>query len=596
MNPGPKESVEDRGKMLAWLEAARNMAWLRAWNQTETAPAWGGAFLPVISLLEELNRGTEEDFLRTGGKLMEFQLGAGRIAAGLEGLTAEISGEPGRHSAEVLHRALDHCRAMERRTSERSRNLATLSEGALAVRNTFAGFRDAMATVRVLLMLTRIETARLGGAGADFGFLTDDVKSLAATMEARLERVTAAASELDRRIREGTLRLTDLESLLRELSSVVTEAMASQAAFADQQVAMVALSGRLVAGSGSVREAVKDAVRAIQFHDITRQQVEHVIEVLRHAGSTEPGRGFRPGPEARIVLTLQSSQLNDAERKFVQSVDNVGHELERIATAVAAMAGEGARLEEVSGGGEETFFRKLEHCLAAVLATTRGYEQAERQTVQGAAQLDSTLEAIRAAAAEIRLIDIQMLRVALNASIRAAEIGGYGETLGVLAGALQDLAAASERWSDVMAGALEGMEDAVLGLAARGDIEPAANICGQLEETLKGLRASSSASAAQIRAATRQSEALCTDIRAVRGEFRVGAVFAEASGRARELLSALTVEHGGAGAEEPPPDAMAEFAARYTMEAERAIHAEVFGKQVDSAPAQAEDDDGVELF
>ncbi len=250
---------------------------------------------------------------------------------------------------------------------ERSRDLKSLREGAGAVRGTFSGFRDFVATFRALCTLTRIETARLGGAGADFGSLTEDVESLAESMGAKAENVLEAAILLDQRVQDTFAKLSDVDVLLKDLSLVIAGVMGSLDDFSNQQAAAVALSTRLVSDCNSAAASIKDAVMSIQFHDITRQQVEHVIDALGQVQAENRDRPSCLSREATAALALEASQLADAEKKFTVSVARLSDDLGNIAACVREMAGNGRGLLHASGNEQESFFLKMEECLTVIL-------------------------------------------------------------------------------------------------------------------------------------------------------------------------------------------------------------------------------------
>ena len=49
---------------------------------------------------------------------------------------------------------------------------------------------------------------------------------------------------------------------------------------------------------------------SIQFHDITRQQVEHIVEGLQASLPSAPGGA--PSPSGLALIRLQEAQLGEA--------------------------------------------------------------------------------------------------------------------------------------------------------------------------------------------------------------------------------------------------------------------------------------------
>jgi methyl-accepting chemotaxis protein len=556
-----------------------------------------GLLEQVIEDLQNLNRNTERDFLKIGEMLIGFLGSADRVSSGLAGLTDQISGEQGQRAYEALTRALEGCRRMESRTVGRNRELGSLRDGAVSVRNTSSGFRDAMSTIRALCTLTCIETARMGAVVTDFGSLTEDVKSLADSMESRVEHVLETAVSLGRRIEctLGTLAGVDLQ--LRDLTSVITGVMNSLGAFSAQQARALAISARLASDSRSVSAAINDAVKSIQFHDITRQQVEHIIDALKRLCVDGRARGPGAPQNAAVVLALQSSQLVDAADRFAASVDCLTRDLDSIAASVREMTRAGSSLLDASGDDRESFFRGMEHCLTVILDVVGSYRNAGTETETAARELAATVGSMRNAAEAIRVIDTQILRTALNASIRAAHIGGMGETLSVLANALRDLAVSSDRRSDVVAEALDSMAQATGNLSAGGDRAGAAAhetiVADELRATIEDLHSWSVASTVCIQESMDLGSRLCDDLFAARSGLRVGELFSAVAARCRENLTQL------AGGSEPPPargervapgPGLEDLERRYTMQSEREVHASIAGAADAGPPSHPQSD------
>src|ERR1039457_4207566 len=118
------------------------------------------------------------------------------------------------------------------------------------------------------------------------------------------------------------------EGQAKDLPSVISGVLAGLSSFRDMQNKAHDSAVRLGAQYGAISGAFNRLIMSLQFHDITRQQVEHVIEMLRRLGSESDQRGVAG------VLALQSSQLADAAGKFAVAAGSIAHSLDDIATHV----------------------------------------------------------------------------------------------------------------------------------------------------------------------------------------------------------------------------------------------------------------------
>jgi hypothetical protein len=550
----------------------------------------------VIADLNALNRNSEQDFLQIGGKLVEFIEAVNLISAELTALANLISGEQGLRASEALTCALDG--SMEMRTRYRDRNvgLRGIRQDAGRLKRTLSGFHGIVSTFHTLGVLTQIETARLGREGADFGSLADDVKLLAGSIQARVETARDTAALLIPPIEGAMQDISALEEgQAKDLPSVISKVRASLSEFRAMQSRVHDSSVRLGAQYYAISGAFKNLIVSIQFHDITRQQVQHVVEALeRLCSESEEANGSMSRGHGNIaaVLALQSSQLTDAGEKFASSVASVGRSLDEIAVNVREMAEETRTLTGLSEDEKNSFFVQMEQGCAAILASLRHCASAETAMRVTSGGLAETIRRMLGSIEEIRAVEIHVQRMALNGGIRAAHIGSAGDVLSVLAGSIQQLAVESRQLSDSLIEALGSMSAAATGLSAQGPV-PAGDRSSQ-DGDLEGMRvavaelhSSSERSFSQIAQIVDRGVRLREELSATRQCFSVGAVFADTISRARSTIK----EIGEKDRFSLSPDStqtvdpgLTDFARHYTMQAERDVHQGITRAAVGATP------------
>ena len=314
---------------------------------------------------------------------------------------------------------------------------------------------------------------------------------------------------------------------------------------------------------------------SVQFHDITRQQVEHVIEVLRRLCSESDQLG------TASVLAMQSSQLARAGDKFTTSVASVAHNLDNIATHVLEMAGESRMLSGLSGDENNSFLLQMERGCSDILAGLSHCAKSEAATRVASDGLAETIGRMCGSLEEIRAIEIQMLGMAMNARIRATHIGAPEDALGVLAGTMQELALESEQRSESLDDVLGSMSQAVTRLSRQGGPAPASEgdsedgYLLEMRTAVDDLTSSNERSFARIAQIIDRGARLSEDLSAARKSFSVGALFAEAVTRARRMLKEIGEGDQSALLRDGPEAlerGLADFARHYTMQSERDVH------------------------
>jgi hypothetical protein len=429
---------------------------------------------PVLGQLENLNRRTEQDFLTVGNALMELSSSARRIAADMSLLTELISGAQGRAATAALERVAEHSRAMQVRIESNGQALGKLRDLSGRLRQGFCGLTNRVATYRTLCTLTRIETSRLGSSGGDFGDLADQVRPLSEAIQASGEALVEAASVLDESVDSSLRKVEGLRARqLRELPRLVATAGEGMRAFARRRAQAAEASIRQSAEYETLCAAVDDLVRAIQFHDITRQQIEHVGEALRLTLS-----GSRP---TRALLLLQASQLESAGRVFASAVEGIEGDLNAVATRLQSMAEACRSLLGVEESEKASFFLRMQGCFAEILQAVTACATAGAEMTLAARAVEEPVERMRVSIGEIRSIETRVQRIAINATIRAAHLGTAGDPLSAIADAMQRMLVASSATTDDAAGHLAAIGEEERSLTSR-------EAFGDAEESGRGLQ------------------------------------------------------------------------------------------------------------
>jgi hypothetical protein len=551
---------------------------------------WGTSVEHVAEELENLNRSTERDFLTVGEKLMEFRSTARRITSDMAALTELISGEQGRSVSHALNRTLEHSGEMDARIERSGQALGRVGGLSSHVRGVFAGLRGTVSVFRTLCTLTRIETSRLGGAGDGFGDLAAEVRPLSESIQLSGDGILAASDGLDRGVQSAIRRGSVLRATqLRELPAMIGGVIDGLRSFDERCLRAVETSARQAIQYEALCGAVDDLVESVQFHDITRQQIEHVAQALRHLrseGKTGLGNRSFPPPNARAILTLQSSQLAGAAGIFAASVERMERDLESIAGRVLEMAEASRALMGISADDQDSFFLRMEGRLTGILKMLGICGAAQGEMERTAAGLEETIARMRDSVAEIREIEIRIQRIAVNAIIRATHIGAAGNALNVIAEVMQGLALDSNASTEDAAGTLDAMSAAAGGVsggsgcAADGGSLGASGVIGEMRHTVLDLHSSSERSFSRVNQIAALGAQLAEDIGAVRSGFSAGRLFAQVVGCARGELERIGAQSGqdpleGAGI--APERQLESLAKRYTMQTERDVHQSAAG-------------------
>lgn len=598
-------AVPDRAMHLAATIRRVSAALRHAWRRS--GHGWTNELDAVISDLEELNRSTETDFLALTGKLAEVSSAAETISSHGCAMLECIAGARGKRVREALLAVLETC-ADAKASAEAADKLARMSDSLGCIRRSFVHFRRVGPAFYVMATLARLETGRLGLAGLDVSHLADEFRSAGADILGQADSIIETVMALEKRIDATLGRVSAFDSeALMQVRPLVAAAQGALQQFGARQEQSSAAAGRIAMQAQEFASSIADLITLVQVHDITRQQVEHVIESLRQLGGEAHGVGFfrRTPPGAASVIELQLAQLTNAGNGFADGLRQIDQRLVAIVGQVNAMAVESSSLFGSSGVSDGAFYSKMEICFRGIAGAVARCGEIKRAAGADLLELHRSFETLRNSTGQIHHVELRLRRLAVNGAVGAAHLGVAGEALEAVAGAMARLLSECEVSSadaDAKIGA------AIVAIRAAGKCEnfggaPGVALSDRLQDEIEELRNVNDATTKKTRDIVQIASGLSGDVDALRDALTAQELFASIAGRSclalRRLKAAIASEEA-----RPDANALVELKRRYTMREERDIHESVLTPlppaAAPAAPAgsspTAEFGDNVELF
>lgn len=579
----------------------------------------------------------ERDFLSLGDRLHDLRVRSEGLAEKASELVATTSGESmdevlGKLSAE-LGQMTGVCEMGNSRES---------LEELLAVRGIVADLEKISSEfgriVKRLSMLgisTRIESARLGAKGLGFSTLSDDVEKLAATIVGYAFQISDRNHSLRGLVDEAEVKTRSVVDSQEKCSSTIFGGLQENIETLSKLAASsAALSETLSGKTKAISESVSSAVLSMQFHDIVRQQVEHVEQAMddveQVVGARDAGQAALPGATGGTgatgdgygegdreivafvgdVLALQCSQLAHARGRFVDAVETLVSNLRDIAGSIQAIGGEILSAGDQNRSGAD--LDRVERDVSLVKEALRGFAAKGEELSEIMSSVAGTISEMSGYVGKIEDVGSEIELIAINASIKAAHTGEEGAALGVLASAIQGLSVEARQQTDEVSRILREVAKSSNILQDNASISYDVSQVDDVSAHLDGLLG-------QIGDMNRRRSAMFAGIGATSAELgqalqgvAAGVHFHEEVG---ERLDAVKRDLDAFGAlckrivpvegDTRRPERLRELFGRYTMEAERDVHEAVFGlaagveKAGKASPAAADGDglgDNVELF
>ncbi len=438
-------------------------------------------------------------------------------------------------------------------------------------------------TLRMLATLARIESAHLAAGAGSIRLLAEEVGKQADDIGQRTQEFLEQSERLIGGLREVHERIEQLDRsqsvagpvALRHVAGVLT-ALAEHRDRTRERLEQTAQLSRNVAWHTG------EVVASLQFHDITRQRLEHVSSALRQSTGA---RATAPAP----LLRLLSGQVDQASQDLWQASERMTASLHAIAGATRALADQLAGPEGLGNGRGAPSTRatpleqQLEQAIPALQAAQQGAGRVAKevralsQHLAGYFSLHLTLTTL---AAEVEAITEVVKRVGLNASIKAATFGSQGAPLAALAQAIQGFSTSVASQSGNIRRLLSTMDDVagrMRGLAAQEGAGAAGEGGARSEELLELLHGVHGRFARLTHEQERlqaDSRTLAAEIAETAGSFRAHHTLADVMERIRDRMLRLADQrHPRADTALAAADpALHGLAGTYTMARERETH------------------------
>ncbi|MDD2309864.1 MAG: methyl-accepting chemotaxis protein [Desulfuromonadaceae bacterium] len=445
---------------------------------------WRGIIAPAIGTLRQMAGTTEDEFLQIGSRLHSFYQRSADISAMANHLVSVVSGESVVTLTSRLQQMMADMEAyLGNARSRSSQSCSTLEQ----VQNLLdklseplEGFHKMNKTLRMLSISTKIESSRLGELGSGFVNLAMDVEKLSHQVNEKSAAILAHRQLLATLITDNLalVRATEakqdvnVSATLKDTSANLMELVA-----VNERCMMFGRTVSII--SAEVTDSISEVVSSMQMHDMTRQQLEHVVEALERligelaeskAAAADDHTLRRTIVEAGDVCELQEAQLHFAAGELYTAVCIILDNLREVARKQSLIAQETITVTGADSDGS-SFIDVMSQGMTAVTAVLTSCAKADNDMSATMKKVGQTIDEIAAFVFDIEAIGSEIDLIALNSQIKAALTGTDGAALGVLAEAIKRLSDEAVRQTDAVAGILTGIHAVTEHLIADSENE-----------------------------------------------------------------------------------------------------------------------------
>lgn len=513
--------------------------------------------------LAELASGLEGRFARSGNQLADAIETIRTLLSGLDATTNALDADGVSRAVGELRQAAAQIAQVPQAMKQREADLTKVARLVREVEGHVADIGRRLQIIGIYGM-----NIKIAGAGGDFRIFVDDMA----------ERLRMGEAEIAIFAKRLATVLTSVTSVRKAYAEVIAaQSGMSGQVFGQIDACSARLEAHLAAGTElaarlkTLAERVQDSVggvlAAIQVADSTRQRIEHVVEAFdiiaeeaMTASVPERARDHLAG----LIGALIDSAGQDHARESL--------ELTRSLARLAAASGDLAALVERGASGTETSsLGELETGIAAIAQTTArlGETAARAEAMEGciadaADDLTRRLESIDQIVRDVKAIGINTRLLCLRQGQSGVAVAVIAVEVATQATQLRESAGKVAETIDRLAERNRGLRDA----SARGD--------GDLGATLDQARG-------VIAEACRKSDAALADgeavVRRLMTQLDGASAVIEDEDRLAQTLAPAALSLARAAPTLDDDDKawlhriLPRIASRYTMAAERQIHA-----------------------
>lgn len=562
--------------------------------------------------LKELAHSSEQEFLTLGSRLEDFSMRAGSLSRLSGSVASGLTGEEMAEAIKSLRNILELIQDMDGKTDAGAKNITLMVNRLNHLQSLVTGFDHIVRRLHASGHFIRIENTRLGRNDTGFNTLAQDIRNLAVNIETKAAHLEEQSVFMGRTLERNLETVKILSGTQRERARLIMSGVSSGLGVleARRQRSAEMMNGISVQWE-AIRNHMGEAVMSMQFHDITRQRLEHAAEtigcvaselsgcpahesagLLRRMLKKVQGSGVETVSEwdaalGRSVVTceLQKAQIHHTREEFVMAVERILMRLSDIVRSVQRIDAETREIVLVGHGSQDSFLSDLEKDMKILADVVADYVAAQNEFRHLNDRLADAVRSMSVFIREIEHIGIVMRTIALNAIIHAARIGSDGAGLGVLAESVHELSVgAIERIEKISALLSQMVRDAadlsqtsasIAMECGSGDgrdiksvIAGAAGPLRRLNDTMTG----------HIDAVGREGERLIGDIRFAIAGVSVHVVLDQGLRDLYGGLDALQADvrrYLPAAGISTIDDDLKVFAEQYTMDREREVHRSV---------------------
>ncbi len=564
--------------------------------------------------LIELHALTENSFLQIGEALQGFYQQAGEVSTTAKEVAERLLGDDATEHVTRLQLLVERMSIfigeIKRSSEHNEKSLLAICEALEQLAGPLKSFQKITKTLQVVGITTRVECSSHVESGSEnSSVLSDNLRRLAVLIAGNMEAIIDQVALLKRLSEEALRNEAALNNGQSSRAVVAVEhARAVLVELGANHDRAAGKSEGIAHCSADISNNIGEIVSSMQFHDITRQQIEHVSQTIESLGrelenSQHADADMQNNIEMAVAegCRLQSEQLNHARSELSAAVWRIIESLQALSGSVTELTKDTCELAGSTEKDGATYFAALEPAIESVTSILVENADTASKSLQTVVNVVCAAEEMTALVDEIERFGAEMKVLSLNASVEAVHAKKGGSSLSVIADSIQDLANESLLQTDALASGLKEIThyaETLGGGEIRGSLnkeKEVEKLLDDAEEILGELRQKNTGLTDVLGQVEKTSGTLAVDIAETAASIRI-------HDQVNDILSASINDLSGIIDRFPVTENVLdkvqhiplfkEMLGRYSMKSERDIHLRVL-RQGESPKVGSHDDDYV---
>ncbi len=555
---------------------------------------WRDALPRLAGELDLLAKSTEGQFLSIGEKLQDFYGRTGELSRSCSSIAGQIAGEELGTIIEGFRSVIDGINQLESGSRRNTDYLRNVLEKLDHLDSLSDGFQKIIMLLKVLCVSIRIESARLGERDSGFDTLAEEVEKLSREIQQRCSKLHESCRTLNLMIGHALSRVLELEGAREKHAGMVLEkTMSGLESLLKKHEESSKAAQQISTHYETVSQRIGEIVLSMQFHDITRQRLEHARDALTGLVAEKRGENGSPSLVAEVA-SLQALQLKNARNELVSAVESILGNLSTLGQLVAGMARQTSRLAGNDNDEGNSFLTQIEEGFASVMSALGMYGESDLELSETMNSVSGMFGEISTQAGSIEAIGAKIKLISLNAIVKACHIGEEGASLAVLAESTHQISVETCTLTTKASEALRSTISVADSLRAAVSVDESsrgfspARVCEMLGSRFQTLESANRDIFSTFEGINTEGGSLCEDIRKVVGGVSVHQQVKEGLDRIVATLEGIAAFSRSQTPRTPGAETrerLEALKAGYTMQTERNVHDALWK---DSTPEEGE--------